>query len=175
MTCWEFRPRQKYLAPQISRKHPPGPSPPPPPPAQETTGNFSSLKEKLSRRVVDTKILLKKNRKTHIYHRNLSSVAPIFFGKEKFLTGAGRCVLSFSQCHNPGPSSGTEYNEARNDYTNNSETVLLCNKCVCNRKINSQTINVCNWHVRRKYLMEAPELHKIIPARMPCVTDVLCT
>ena len=28
----------------------------------------------------------------HIYHRNLSSVAPIFFGKEKFLTGAGRCM-----------------------------------------------------------------------------------
>ena len=28
--------------------------------------------------------------------------------------------------------------------------------------------------VHRKYLMEAPELHKTIPARKPCVTDVLC-
>ena len=45
---------------------------------------------------------------------------------------------------------------------------------VCNRKINSQTINVCNWPVRRKYLMEAPELLKRTPARKPCVTDVLC-
>ena len=34
------------------------------------------------------------------------------------------------------------YYEAWNDYTNNSETVLLCNRCVCNRKTNSQTINV---------------------------------
>ena len=38
-----------------------------------------------------------KNQEHHIYHRNLSSVAPIFFGKEKFLTGAGRCMLSFRQ------------------------------------------------------------------------------
>ena len=38
-----------------------------------------------------------KNQESHIYHRNLSSVAPIVFGKEKFLTGAGRCMLSFSQ------------------------------------------------------------------------------
>ena len=37
------------------------------------------------------------NKENHIYHRNLSSVAPIFFGKEKFCTGAGRCMLSFSQ------------------------------------------------------------------------------
>ena len=37
------------------------------------------------------------NQENHIYHRNLSSAAPIFFGKEKFCTGAGRCMLSFSQ------------------------------------------------------------------------------
>ena len=36
------------------------------------------------------------NQENHIYHRNLSSVAPIFSGKEKFRTGAGRRVLSFS-------------------------------------------------------------------------------
>ena len=48
------------------------------------------------------------NQENHIYHRNVSSVAPIFFAKEKFCTGAGRCMLSFSQCHNPGPLSGTE-------------------------------------------------------------------
>ena len=40
---------------------------------------------------------LYKNQESHIYHRNLSSVAPILFGKEKFLAGAGRCMLSFSQ------------------------------------------------------------------------------
>ena len=30
---------------------------------------------------------------------------------------------------------------------------------------------MCNWHVRRKHLME---LHTRIPAIKPCVTDVLC-
>ena len=40
---------------------------------------------------------LMKNQENQSYHRNLSSVAPIFFGKEKFCTGAGRCMLSFSQ------------------------------------------------------------------------------
>ena len=50
-----------------------------------------------------------------------------------------------------------EYYEARNDYTNNSETSLLSNRCACNWKINSQTINVCMWCVHRKYLMKAPD------------------
>ena len=40
--------------------------------------------------------------------------------------------------------------------------------------MNSQRILVCNWRVHREYLLEAPELHKRIPARRPCVTDVLC-
>ena len=64
-----------------------------PPLKENPLENFYGFKEKLSRPVVDAKILFK----THIYHQNLSSVAPIFFGKEKFLTGAGRCMLSFSQ------------------------------------------------------------------------------
>ena len=38
--------------------------------------------------------------------------------------------------------------------------IFLCNRCVCNQKTSSQTINVCNWHVHRKYLMEAAELQK---------------
>ena len=38
-----------------------------------------------------------KNQENHIHHRNLSSVDPIFFCKEKFCTGAGWCMLSFSQ------------------------------------------------------------------------------
>ena len=38
-----------------------------------------------------------KNQENHIHHRNLSSVDPIFFCKEKFCTGAGRCAVSFSQ------------------------------------------------------------------------------
>ena len=38
-----------------------------------------------------------KNQENHIHHRNLSSVDPIFFCKEKFCAGAGQCMLSFSQ------------------------------------------------------------------------------
>ena len=56
------------------------------------------------------------------------------------------------------PEKGVTYYEARNDYTNNLETVPFCNRCVCNWKIHSQTVNVCNWYVHSK----------------PCVTDVLC-
>ena len=47
-----------------------------------------------------------------------------------------------------------------NDYTNNFKTILSCNRCACNRKTNSQTINVCNWHVHRKHLMKAPNCTK---------------
>ena len=47
------------------------------------------------------------------------------------------------------------------------------NRCACNWSKNSQRILVCNWDVHRKYLVEAPELHKTIPAKKPCVTDVL--
>ena len=41
-------------------------------------------------------------------------------------------------------------------------------------EIDSPGILVCNWKVNRKYLVEAPELHQIIPARKPRVTDALC-
>ena len=67
--------------------------------------------------------------------------------------------------------------EARHDYTNNSETILLRNRCVCaiGKLIPRQLVCVCvcNWHIHRKYLMETPYLHKRIPARKPCATDVL--
>ena len=36
-----------------------------------------------------------KNQENHIHHRNLSSVDPIFFCKEKFCTGAGRLYAFF--------------------------------------------------------------------------------
>ena len=49
--------------------------------------------------------------------------------------------------------------------------MITRNRCVCNPKIK---MNVCNWHMHIKYLTEAPELHKIIPAKEPCVIDVLC-
>ena len=65
------------------------------------------------------------------------------------------------------------HHEARNDCTNNSETILLCNRCACNWKMNSQIILVCIG-VHRKYLVEAPKLHESFPARKSCVTDVLC-
>ena len=45
---------------------------------------------------------------------------------------------------NYGTPARVVYYEARKDYTNNSETILLCNRCACNWKINSQTINMCN-------------------------------
>ena len=66
------------------------------------------------------------------------------------------------------------YYEARNDYTNNSETILLCNRCACNWKINSQTIHMCNWRAHRKYLVKAPNYTKEFLPETPCVTDVLC-
>ena len=40
-----------------------------------------------------------KNQENHIHHRNLSSVDPIFFCNEKFCTGAGQCMVSFSQIY----------------------------------------------------------------------------
>ena len=67
-----------------------------------------------------------------------------------------------------------QYNEALNDYTNNSETILLCNRCACNWEIDSQTINVCSWQRSQKVPYEGAELHKRIPARKPSVRDVLC-
>ena len=45
--------------------------------------------------MVDTKTYEQSGRP--YYHRKLASVAPIFFSKEKLPTGAGRCILSFSQ------------------------------------------------------------------------------
>ena len=80
---------------------------------RKSFGNFSGLKENFPRRWWIQKPY--ENQENHIYHRNLSSVAPHFFSKEKFCRGAGRCMLSFSR-----------------------------------------------------------QLHKRIPARTPCVTDVLC-
>ena len=44
----------------------------------------------------------------------------------------------------------------------------------CNWKFNFQNKFLCNWRTHRKYLMEAPELHKTIPARKPCVADIPC-
>ena len=38
--------------------------------------------------------------------------------------------------------------------------------------ISRELLRVIGAH--KKYLKEAPELQKIIPARKPCVTDVLC-
>ena len=59
--------------------------------------NFSGLKEKLSRPVVDTKNPIKP-RKTIATTEIFPLWTPFFFlRKEKFCTGAGRCMLSFSQ------------------------------------------------------------------------------
>ena len=56
---------------------------------------------------------------------------------------------------------------------------FTCNRCVCVtmytaiRNIIPRQL-MCVIGAFRKYLMKAPELHKRIPARTPCVTDVLC-
>ena len=59
-------------------------------------------------------------------------------------------------------------------YTTISEqfSFLLCNRFARTWKSASREfLHVIGTH--RQYLMEAPELHKQIPARKPCVTDVL--
>ena len=67
----------------------------PPPPKENLLENFSGPKENFPGRWWIQKPY--KNQENHIHHRNLSSVDPIFFCKEKFCTGAGRCMLYFSQ------------------------------------------------------------------------------
>ena len=68
-----------------------------------------------------------------------------------------------------------QYYAARNDYTNNSETILLCNRCVCviGKLIPRQLMCVIGAFTESA-LCKRPKLHKRTPARTPCVTDVLC-
>ena len=50
----------------------------------------------------------------------------------------------------------------------------MCNRCACNAKLNSREL-LCATSVHRKYHLEAPpELHKVVPANKPRVTDVVC-
>ena len=86
--CRGHRRSQIWMWKQRREKHTP------PPLKENHLENFSGLKEKLSRPVVESIDIKYKNQESHIYHRNLSSVAPIAFGKERFLTGAGRCMRS---------------------------------------------------------------------------------
>ena len=66
-----------------------------PPPKENLLENFSGLEDKLSRPVVDTKTLEKPGKP---YPPPKSFLCgPHFFCKEKYCTGAGRCMLSFSQ------------------------------------------------------------------------------
>ena len=64
------------------------------------------------------------------------------------------------------------YDEARNEYKNDSETFLLCNRGVCNWKSNSQTINACNWRIHRKYLMKAPNYTKKRARKPQCNLEI---
>ena len=60
------------------------------------------------------------------------------------------------------------YYEVQNDYANHTETIILCNRCVCNwKQIPRECLRVLGHS--QKYLVEAPELHN----QQPCVTDVL--
>ena len=76
-------------------------------------------------------------------------------------------MSNFSEIHSWKQGSGSAIIWLR-QYTNNSETILLCNRCACNWKTNSQTINACNWRVHRKHLMKAPNYTKEF------LPDVLC-
>ena len=49
--------------------------------------------------------------------------------------------------------------------------------CVTKVRVIGELISrefLCVLGVHKKYLMEAPQLHKIIPASKPCATDGLC-
>ena len=80
------------------------------------------------------------------------------FPKNWLLKGSGRPV----------------YYEARNDYTDDWKTTLCVTDVVA---IGGKLVPrefLCVTGIHRKHLIEAPELHKTIAARKPCVTDVLC-
>ena len=69
-----------------------------PPPKENHLENFSGLKEKLSRPVVDTnfKPYIKKNQENHhIHHRNLSSVDQLFFLLQRKVLHWSRAVYGF--------------------------------------------------------------------------------
>ena len=92
------------------------------------------------------------NQENHIYHRNLSSVVPIFFGKEKFCSGAGQCVLSLSQSRF-GPK-GERSRLATGDWIANHE--IVCRKR--GRKLSIDTSK----HFRQP---PPPCLQKYVPQR----------
>ena len=62
--------------------------------------------------------------------------------------------------------------EAPNDYTYNSETILLCNRCACNWEIDSQRILVCTWR-SQKVPSGSARITQTIPVRKSYATDVL--
>ena len=65
------------------------------------------------------------------------------------------------------------YYEARNDYTNNSETVLLCNRCVCNWKIKSRQL-MCVIGAFTENTFTGARITQSNSCQKQCVTDILC-
>ena len=68
---------------------------------KEIFGDVAGLKEKLSRTRWWIQKTLRKPRKPYLPPRSFLC-GPHFFGKEKFCTGAGRCMLSFPSKQNSG-------------------------------------------------------------------------
>ena len=46
-------------------------------------------------------------------------------------------------------------------------TQLLRKQFFCVADVRAIEESMCNWRIRRKYLVEGPELNKTIPARKP--------
>ena len=82
-----------------------------PPQNENLWGNFSDLKEKLSRQVVDTKTLWKPG--NHIYHRSLSSVAPVLLAEKSSSLEQGGVYFFFPGF---GLTRNTECNYSENKF-----------------------------------------------------------
>ena len=91
-----------------------------------------------------------------------------------FIEPPPRCPLVGEDVVHDGPSGITvselKYHEARNDYTNISEALLLCNGCECNWKSNCQRVLLCTWHSQKVPYGGARITKEFLPERqMSCI------
>ena len=70
-------------------------------------------------------------------------------------------VLDFATTkQSPGKHDAVENTMRPELITQMIRKQFFCATDVCNRQINSQTFNVCNWRIHRKYLMKGPNYTK---------------
>ena len=100
-----------------------------------------------------------------------SNFLPTFCKRPKnmLLYGQGANVSKVASGRLAWTSTPPKYYEARHDYTNNSEIVLLCNTRACKWKSIPREF-LCNISFHRKYHLKAAAVHKLIPANQ----EVLC-